>query len=449
MAGGHSRWCGNAGIQSQHVLSTIKHFALNNQETARHFGNVQISDAAARESDLLAFQIAIERGQPGAVMCAYNQVGSRYACDNDHLLNQVLKRDWGYKGFVMSDWGAVPGVGAALNGLDQQSGAQLDKQVWFDKPLAEAAATDPKLAARVADMNRRILRSIYAVGLDKYPPVKKAIDFAANGAVAEQQARQSIVLLRNPRDLLPLRADLKRIAVIGGFADSGVLSGGGSSQVQGEGGPAVVVPNTGEGVFVSFMSQQYHRSSPLKAIRARAPLSEVVYRDGRYVSEAVLAAQSADVAIVFATQWMGEGFDAGDLNLPQGQDALIAAVAAVNPRTIVILETGGPVLMPWLEQTSAVLEAWYPGARAGDTVAQLYLVSAAGAPLRRLVGYARLSLAAGETKSATVEIDPRLLARWDNGQWSIAGGRYEFALGQSAEDLGPTGTVDLKARRFR
>jgi beta-glucosidase len=554
-----------AGIQSQHVLSTIKHFALNDQETARHFGDVKISEAAARESDLLAFQIAIERGQPGAVMCAYNQVGGHYACDNDYLLNQVLKRDWAYKGFVMSDWGAVPGVGAAQNGLDQQSGAQLDGQVWFDQPLTDAATADRNVAARVSDMNRRILRSIYAVGLDTYPPVKKAIDFAVNAAVAEQEARQAIVLLRNARDLLPLRADLKRIAVIGGYADSGVLSGGGSSQVQGEDGPAVAVPLTGEGVFVSFMSQTYHRSSPLKAIRTRAPQTEVTYRDGRYISDAVIAAKNADVAIVFATQWMGEGFDAADLSLPQGQDALIAAVAAANPRTIVVLETGGPVLMPWLEQTSAVLEAWYPGARggeaiasvlfgdtnpsghlpvtfpaslsqlthpqlpgadevepnfigtgkpgqtltidydvegsdigyrwfarekhrplfpfgfglsythfesaaltlndgrtltatlsmrnsgtrAGDTVAQLYLVSAAGVPLRRLVGYARLSLAPGQTRSATVEIDPRLLARWDSSLWSIAAGRYEFTLGQSADDPGPTGSVELKARRFR
>jgi beta-glucosidase len=359
-----------AGIQSNGIVSTIKHFALNNQETARNFIDVKISEAAARESDLLAFQIGIERGQPGSVMCAYNQVNGHYACDNDWLLNKVLKRDWGYKGFVMSDWGAVSGLSTALNGLDQQSGAQLDKAVFFGKPLADAAASDPAYKARLADMNRRVLYAIYASGADK-PAAKSAIDFKANGDVAEATAKEGIVLLRNRGNALPLSASAKSIAVIGGFADTGVLSGAGSSQVQGEGGAAVSIPIGGDGPFAAFLSQQYHRSSPLKALKARAPGTTFTFRDGRYITDAVQAAKKADVAIVFATQWMTEGLDQPDLSLPNGQDALIAAVVAANPNTIVVLETGGAVLMPWLDKTAAVIEAWYPGARGGEAIASV------------------------------------------------------------------------------
>jgi len=360
-----------AGIQSNAIISTIKHFALNGQETGRKFADVRISDAAARESDLLAFQIGIEIGRPGSVMCAYNQVNGEHACSSDYLLRRVLKRDWRYKGFVMSDWGAVPGLEAALNGLDQQSGAQLDPAVFFADKLAAAAKADPGYAARLDDMNRRILYAIYAAGLDRNPVTPGGkIDLAANSEVALETARQGVVLLRNEGNALPLARTAKRIAVIGGYADTGVLSGAGSSQVHGEGGAAAIVP-IGGGPWAAFVSEQYHRSAPLKAIRELAPQAEVKYRDGRYVSEAVAAAKDADVAIVFATKWSTEGIDQPDLALPRGQDALIAAVAAANPRTIVVLETGNPVLMPWLGQTAAVVEAWYPGARGGEAIASV------------------------------------------------------------------------------
>jgi beta-glucosidase len=552
-----------AGIQSNGIISTIKHFALNNQETARNFIDVKISEGAARESDLLAFQIGIERGNPGSVMCSYNQINGVYACDNDWLLNTVLKKDWGYKGFVMSDWGAVPSLTAALHGLDQQSGEQLDSSVFLGEKLAAAATTDPVYRARRADMNKRVLWAIYANGLDK-PLAKSAIDFKANGDVAEATAKEGIVLLRNRGGALPLAASAKKIVVIGGYADTGVLSGAGSSQVQGEGGPAVAVPLGGEGPFAGFISQQYHRSSPLKALKARAPGTKFTYRDGRYQGEAVRAAKDADVVIIFATQWMTEGLDAADLSLPNGQDALIAAVAEANPNTIVVLETGGPVVMPWLDKTAAVVEAWYPGARGGEAIAsvlygdtnpsgrlpvtfpasvaqlpfpilpgsdtlepdfqgrakpgetlsvdynrdgsdvgyrwyartgakplfpfgyglsytsfshsglsvtpgkviaasftvknsgsvagadvpQLYLVSAAGKPVRRLAAFEKVSLAAGASQKVTVSIDPRILARWENGQWKIAAGTYGFALGTSAETLGPVQSVTLAARAW-
>lgn len=358
-----------AGVQSNRMISTVKHFALNNQETGRGFADVIVSDAAARESDLLAFEIAIERGRPGSVMCAYNKVGGAHACGNDYLLNKVLKRDWRFPGFVMSDWGAVHALDFALKGLDQQSGEQLDTKIFFGDALKHAAAADPAYSARLRDMNRRILYAIYANGLDQNPLIKKPIDVEAGLAVAEQVARQGIVLLRNERNALPLAATAKRIAVIGGYADTGVLSGGGSSQVQMTGGPAASIPMGGSGPFSAFAQETYHRSAPLQALRAKAPDTRFDFVKGDYLTDAIVAARSADVAIVFATAWRTEGYDVPDLSLPRGQDQLIAAVAAANPNTIIVLETGGAILMPWLDRTAAVIEAWYPGGRGAEALA--------------------------------------------------------------------------------
>ncbi len=564
----HSGLLGGAaidGVQSQHVLSTVKHFALNAQETGRHAVDGKLADDAFRMSDLLAFEIAIDRGQPGSVMCAYNRVNGAPACGSDYLLNRVLKQDWRYPGFVMSDWGAVGAVDFALAGLDQQSGAQIDKKIFFGVPLAEAAARDPAYAARVADMNRRILRSIYAVGLNTHPPVKADIDFAANAGIARSVADEGIVLLRNSNALLPLSKDVRSIAVIGGYADAGVLSGGGSTQVQPLGGPSVSLPMGGEGPLAKYNNQTYHGTAPLAAIRALAPNAKVTFHDGRYAAEAVAAAKTADVTIVFATQWMAEGADVPDLSLPGGQDALIAAVTTANPKTIVVLETGGPVLMPWLNRTGAVMEAWYGGVRGGDAiaatlfgdsnpsgrlpvtfpasldqlprpalpyagmidrdfaagtaagtrypidydiegadvgyrwfarnnatplfpfgfglsytqfqsgplkvtggaqpkatvtirntgtragsdVAQLYLVSTPAGRTLRLAGFTKVAVQPGTAANVTVQIEPRILADSKGGRWTMPAGRYGFALGRSATDLGLVVTVSLPARQWR
>lgn len=358
-----------AGIQSRNVISTIKHFVLNPTEIGRQFHNGIINEGALRMSDLLAFEIAIEEGQPGSIMCAYNKVNGAQACGNDPLLNGVLKKDWGYKGWVMSDWGSVRATDFALKGLDQQSGSQLDAAVHFGKPLLDAANQDKRYRDKVSDMSRRILRSIYAVGIDQNPPRKAPIDFTAGAAVAQEIAEKGMVLLKNQNNVLPLAASAKKILVIGGYADAGVLSGAGSSQVQGEGGPVVSLPTMAEGPFAPIMAQNYHRSSPLQAIRARAPQAEVTFRDGRYPAEAAIAAKNADLVIVFATQWMSEGLDVPDLSLPTGQDEVVAAVAKANPNTVVVLQTGGPVAMPWQGDVAAILEAWYPGARGGEGIA--------------------------------------------------------------------------------
>jgi beta-glucosidase len=192
------------GIQSQNVVSTIKHFAFNNQESARFFVDATIGNAAARESDLLAFQIGIETGKPGSVMCAYNLVNGHQACDSDWLLNQVLKRDWAYPGWVMSDWGAVHSTSSALNGLDQESGEQLDRDVYFGAPLTDAVRKDPAYRARLDDMVHRILRTLFAVGVMDRPAKLSPIDYQANGKASQAVAEGGIVLLKNQAGLLPL-----------------------------------------------------------------------------------------------------------------------------------------------------------------------------------------------------------------------------------------------------
>jgi beta-glucosidase len=357
------------GIQDQHVVATIKHYALNDQETGRTHVSSDIGDRAARESDLLAFQIALQHVDPGSVMCSYNLVNGVYACQNDYLLNQVLKGDWGYRGWVMSDWGAVHDAAASANGgLDQESAAAaFDTQVYFGAPLEAALKAGTVPSARLDDMVHRILRTLFAVGVIDHPPAVMPLDFVADGAVSQRAAAQSMVLLKDVNGLLPLPQTARRIAVIGGHADVGVLSGGGSSQVEGPGGNVVpgLTPKAWPGPPV------FQLSSPLDALRAARPKATFVYADGRDAAAAAALAAHSDAVIVVATQWLGEGFDAKSLGLPDGQDDLIAAVAAANPKTVVVLETGGPVLMPWLDRVGAVVEAWYPGTRGGLAIAQV------------------------------------------------------------------------------
>ncbi|WP_419828027.1 beta-glucosidase [Sphingomonas sp.] len=368
---GHMAGAVIAGVQSNRIISTVKHFVLNAQETGRHVLDARLADEPMRESDLLAFRIAIDEGKPAAVMCAYNKVNGDYACENRHTLIDILKGEWRYPGWVMSDWGAVHSTDkAALAGLDQQSGQQLDKQVYFGAPLARSVAAGRVPQARLDDMVARILTGLISSGAMDAPLPKEQepIDYAAHAAVAQHAAAEGIVLLKNEHGALPLAASAKRIVVIGGHADVGVLSGGGSSQVRSVGGVPVEIP-VAKGEAAGFTRITWHGSSPLKAIRALVPGADVTFVDGHDPAAAARAAKAADVAIVFAWQWQTESRDVATLALPDRQDATIAAVAAVNRRTVVVLETGGPVLMPWLAAVPAVIEAWYPGQRGGEAIA--------------------------------------------------------------------------------
>lgn len=361
------------GVQSNNIVATIKHFAFNSQETGRMIMDARLDEAALRESDLLAFQIGIERGHPGSVMCAYNKINGDWACENDFLLNHVLKGDWKYDGWVMSDWGAVHSTEkAALAGLDQASGQELDRALYFDAPFREALDAGRIPEARLDDMAHRVVVGLIKGGVLDAPVVKteQPIDYAANAEVAQRAAEAGIVLLRNEGGLLPLAKTAQKIVLIGGHADVGVLSGGGSSQVRSVGGAPVEIPLT-SGAAASFARITWHASSPLNAIRALSPNATVTYVDGKDAATAAAAARSADLAIVFATQWTTEAEDVENLSLPDNQDALIDAVTGANRKTVVVLETGGPVLMPWLNKTPAVIQAWYPGQRGGEAIARI------------------------------------------------------------------------------
>ena len=359
------------GVQSNHIVSTVKHYALNAQETGRSVLDAHLDRPAMRESDLLAFQIAIERGHPGSVMCSYNLVNGIHACENPFLLTQVLRTDWHYPGWVMSDWGGVHSAARAANaGLDQDSGQELDDQLYFAH-LDQAVAAGKVSPTRIDQMAMRIMTGMFATGLYDHPPEKtaQAIDYDAHAAVAQRAAEEGMVLLKNA-GLLPIAPSVHHIVLIGGHADVGVLSGGGSSQVRSVGGVPIEIPLK-SGAAASFARITYHNSSPLKALRAALPGATIDYVDGRDPAAAAAAARQADLAIVFATQWRTEAEDIDSLTLPDHQDALIAAVAAANPKTAVVLETGGPALMPWLDRVGAVVEAWYPGQRGGPALADL------------------------------------------------------------------------------
>ncbi|WP_206243763.1 beta-glucosidase [Novosphingobium terrae] len=359
-----------AGIQSNGVIATIKHYALNDQETERNgTSNVLIDHSAARMSDLLAFQFGIEHGAPGSVMCSYNKVDGVRACENPFLLTQVLRHDWKWPGFVMSDWGATHStVQAAQAGLDQESGYPFDDAPYFAEPLKKAVAAGQVSEARLTQMARRVVRAMVANGLLDKPTSDQSatIDYAAHAQVTRADAEAGAVLLQNRHSLLPLGPNIRSIAIIGGHADKGVLAGGGSSAVYPRGGNAVpgLTPTSWPGPVI------YDPSSPLEAIRKLAPNATIHFADGTDPAQAAALAKSSDVALVFGTQWAGEGFDV-NLTLDGDQDALIQSVAAAQPKTVVVLESGGPVLTPWRDQVGAILEAWYPGTAGGEAIANL------------------------------------------------------------------------------
>ncbi len=357
------------GLQAQHVIGDLKHYAGNDQETGRNVASVNLSRRVLRETDLLAFEIALKEAEPGMVMTAYNRLNGEYCSENHYLISEVLKGAWGFQGFVLSDWGGTHStVKAALAGLDQeQPGGQ-----FFGQALKKAVQSGEVPLSRLNEMVHRILRTEFAFGVVDNPVSTKVVDVFGGLEVAQRVAEKSIVLLKNARNMLPLDAGrIRAIALIGSHADVGVLSGGGSAQVDPPGGNAIVPPPPPPGSLPFFGGVVYYPSSPLGAIQQKALHAKVGFNAGTDPAEAAAFAKTAEVAIVFVNQPMSEGRDALSLSLPDGQDALVEAVAAANPRTIVVLETGGPVTMPWAEKVGGILEAWYPGIRGAEALANL------------------------------------------------------------------------------
>lgn len=361
------------GAQDQHVVMSLKHLAANQQETARNTSNSVIDERTLRELYLLHFEMAVKEARPGSVMCSYNKVNGDWACENDRLLNKVLKGEWGFDGWVQSDWGATHSTIKAANaGLDEEQFLPTH----FGAPLGQALVDGTVPQSRLDDMVRRKLRALMATGLFDDQPVVTPIDFAAGEALAQQVAARAAVLLKNSQGVLPFTRDTARIAVIGKHADRAMLSGGGSSAVLSPGGPAFVYPaqpgqscplQPGPGNWCEV----WVRSSPLQAIQGQAPRASVAFADGSDIAAAAALAAHSDVVVLMAHQWATEGTDLPTLTLRDNQDDLISAVTAANPRTVVVLQAGNPVAMPWLDHAGAVIQNWYAGIRGAQALASL------------------------------------------------------------------------------
>jgi beta-glucosidase len=359
-----------SGIQSQHVIATVKHVALNDQETNRTTVSSDVSERVAAELYLAPFEAAVRAGV-GAAMCAYNRVSSTYACQDKSLLDGVLKGRLGFSGFVVSDFQATHSTASAKTGLDME----LPAARYYGAALTRAVQSGAVPLSRLNDMVKRVLTSMFRVGLVDHPP-HAAVATATTPtsiSVATRVAQQGAVLLRNT-GVLPVASTVKKIAVIGDAASQD----GAARASQGYG--SAHVPQFG---FAD------HVTSPLAAITARAARSgaTVSYDDGSGTAKAVLAAATSDVAIVFVNDVNNEGLDRPDLKSHTGscstsggsdctyssvdQDQLVQAVAAANPRTIVVLQSGGPVEMPWVNQVAGIVEAWLPGQVDGAALAPL------------------------------------------------------------------------------
>ena len=552
------------GTQSQHVIGDIKHYALNDQESGRNSVNITISKRAARETDLLAFEIGITHGHPAAVMCSYNRVLGDFACENKWLLTDVLRHDFDFPGFVISDWGGTHSTEkASAAGLDNEEPGRFFYEAKYKAAVEAGTIPQAELDGHV----HRILRSMFAAGVIDFPRQRGVVDPFKGLDVARKIEEGGIVLLKNKAAILPLvPARLHTVAVIGSHADVGMISGGGSAQVDPPGGNAISPPGQGA---THWQEEIWFPTSPLKAIQERAPRATVTYDSGDDPAKAAALAKSADIAVVFAYQWESEGMDLPTLTLAHNQDALIAAVAAANPHTIVVIESGSPVTMPWVDAPAAILEAWYAGSdganalgnvlfgsvnpsgklpntfpksdadlphptitqpppesrhfdgaatpeqwakgmppfqvtydegvkvgykwydaekkpvlfpfgfglsyttyhysgltvtpgdkvkvsftltnsgsRAGAEIAEVYaaLPASAEEPPKRLIGFSKVELKAGEKKVVEVEVDPKYLSIFDEAKdaWTLVPGDYTVLVGGSSDKLPLKATVSLK-----
>ncbi|MBU6411014.1 MAG: glycoside hydrolase family 3 C-terminal domain-containing protein, partial [Verrucomicrobia bacterium] len=332
------------GIQGQGVIANVKHYLANNQETDRFAVNEIVGERALREIYLPAFQAAVQEGHVASLMAAYPRVNGAYCCQNAEFLDQILKKEWGFQGFVTSDFGAVHStVPSALAGLD----LEMPTGKYFGSALEAAVKSGQVPMSVIDDKLVRRFRTMMQFGLFDHPLQPKPIPARKDGKEALRIAEEGMVLLKNAGDELPLDpAKLHRIAIFGPYAAKAMTGGGGSSHV---------VP--------------LYTVDPVAGIERRAGAKvKTDLADGKDIDQAVALAKSADVAIVMVGDRETEGHD-HPLTLAGNQDQLVEAVAAANPHTVVVLRTGSAALMPWLDKVPAILEAWYPGEEDGHAVA--------------------------------------------------------------------------------
>jgi beta-glucosidase len=390
------------GVQSQGVSACVKHYAANNQELHRDDIDVYMSERALREIYLPGFKAAVQQGGVYALMGSYNKFRGTYATENAYLMNTILKGEWGFKGLVMSDWGSVHDTQEALrNGTDLEMGTDLSlmyhsvdqsqatastgatatparslyDRFFLADPALEAIKKDPTLLPVLDDKVRRILRVMYATR--QLGPAKRqpgAYNTKEHQATALKVAEEGIVLLKNEGNLLPFKKSVKTVAVIGANATRENAMGGGSGQIK-----AKYEISALQGIKNELGSQVNVTYTPGYTI-ARDQKA-----DPQLIQQAVAAAKAADVVIYVGgsihgydySKWSdnaydAEGTDKPDMNLPFGQDELVQAVVAANPRTAVVLLGGGPIdVSAWASQTKGIVEAWYPGMEGGNALAHI------------------------------------------------------------------------------
>jgi len=352
------------GAQSQDISSCVKHFALNNQEFQRGSINVDVDERTLHEIYLPAFKAAVQEAGVWSVMGSYNQFRGQHCCENDYLLNKVLKDEWGFKGLVMSDWAGVHDTReAVLNGLDLEMGTERNyNDFYLAQPYLDGLKSGAFTPAGLDDKVRRNLRVMIATHVLDADRKPGSLNTAAHETVARRVAEEGIVLLKNENHALPLDAKtIKTIAVIGENATRLHAHGGDSSGIK-----------------------AFYEITPLQGILSRAGKTmNVIYSEGYQrnggadlADRAIAAAKAADAVIYIGGLNHDKGFDCEgadrtSLKLPYGQDGLIQRIVAANPKTIVVLEGTMVEMDSWLGQVPAVLQAWYPGMEAGNALARV------------------------------------------------------------------------------
>lgn len=352
------------GVQEHGVGTSLKHFAANNQEWRRMSISAEIDERTLREIYLAAFETVVKKAQPWTIMCSYNRINGVYSCENDWLLNKVLRDEWGFEGLVMTDWGAmderVPSLKAGLDLEMPDCHGETDKLIV--KAVQSGELEEPVLDTAV----ERILTMV-----DKYLTARKGIDpasmvhplpssvergydVAAHHALARTTAEQSAVLLKN-EDILPLQKD-KKIAFIGEFAKVPRIQGGGSSHIN---NTSVESALDAAGDSVSY-AQGFHIDEETT--------------DETLLQEAITLAKESDVAVIFAglpDSFESEGFDRTHLNMPANQNESIARISEVQPNVVVVLHSGSPIAMPWLDKVAGVLQMYLAGQASGGAAVNL------------------------------------------------------------------------------
>jgi beta-glucosidase len=371
------------GIQDQGISACVKHYAANNEEVDRNTVDVTMSERALREIYLPGFKAAIQIGNANTIMGSYNKFRGQYATENSYLINKILKGEWGFKGLLMSDWGAVHNTMEAIeNGTDLEMGTDLSMlpnpnyhKFFMGDTVLKLVSNGKVKESLIDDKVRRILRVMFKTHMIGGKRMPGAYNTVAHQQTALKIAEEGIVLLKNQNHILPLnKSSIKTIAVIGENADRENAYGGGSSQVKAK---YEITPLHGIQNFLGA-SAKIQYAQGYKIVRGGGA-------DEKLIKQAVDAASNADVAVVFCgwthgydyNKWDDNAYDAEaadkpDMYMPFGQDKLIKAVLKANPNTIIVLMGGGPIdISQWVDNAKGIIEGWYPGMEGGNALAKV------------------------------------------------------------------------------